>query len=183
MLNFEEGKWDDQNCNKKDLVVCQKYQIWTPALIQQTLLKERKQLQDIQNQLNSEIASLKDSVSKTIPVGFAYVQLPKEKAPQDIWPQFKWADVSATYAGVFFRVLGGGAGAFGAVQEDDNPRLTHIALSNANGYKDAGDPIAKGAFGKIKAGSTGTLLYFQFDVSKTEVRPRNMAVKVWQRTG
>lgn len=151
--------------------------MWSPEIIQKILLKERKQLEDITNRLNSH----ESAIANTIPVGFTYVQLPKEKAPAEIWPNLKWQDVSATYAGLFFRVQGGASAAFGAIQEEDSPRLSKVSMSTAAGYTDAGTPIAKGQFGKIKAGITGGPWYFQFDVSNTEVRPRNMAIKIWHR--
>ncbi|XP_054157087.1 uncharacterized protein LOC128955441 [Oppia nitens] len=169
------GKWDDENCTKKNLFVCQKLQKWTIDMIQQTLLNERKQLQSI-------IADM-DSLKKAnpIPIGFTYVQLPKEKAPQDIWPTFKWQEVSANYAGVFFRITGGSAAPVGQIQEESTPRLAMIEIADATGYKDKSDPIGKGGHAKIKAGSTGNPWFFQFDVSNDEVRPRNMAVRVWNR--
>ena len=74
---FGEGKWDDENCAKKNLVVCQKYQIWTESVIQQLLLKERKQLEELLNQLKNQqglindqtnqIKALKTSVDGTMP--------------------------------------------------------------------------------------------------------------------
>ncbi len=60
------------------------------------------------------------------PIGFIYVQLPNEKSPTEIWPWMTSNDVSSTYAGIFFRVTGGGAASFEHVQEDNAPRLTSI---------------------------------------------------------
>ena len=161
-------------------------------MIQKILLNERKQLQEISDQLKSHeatineqkatIAALKTSVATIVPIGFIYVQLPKDKAPADIWPSFKWLDASADYQGVFFRVMGGTSGKFGEIQVEDAPRITTIQLSDASKYADKNVNIPKGGLAKIKAGSTGNLMYFEFDVSNTEVRPRNMAVKVWRRT-
>ena len=37
-----------------------------------------------------------------------------------------WEDVSANYSGVFFRVVGGEAGAFGAIQMENTNRISKV---------------------------------------------------------
>ncbi len=162
------GKWSDVLCNRGNLVVCQKMQIWSLFHLQKLLL---------------------NTIKNPFPIGFIYVQLPNEKSPTEIWPWMTWNDVSSAYAGVFFRVTGGEAEAFGQVQEDNSPRLTNV--SQAYGgcglsfglYYDThekwhiGDVCTGGNDPKSKQAS------LRFYGKGGEVRPRNMAIRVWKRVG
>jgi hypothetical protein len=165
------GKWSNVLCNRKNLVVCQKMQTLSLSQLQKIIYDIKK---------------------NPVPIGFIYVQLPNEKSPTEIWPWMIWSDVSSVYAGVFFRVTGGEAASFGKVQEEFLP---HISSFNRKGYNgdttfnlsidvpDSGwsDEINLGAV-KLGGGAlfTNTL---RFNVSGGEVRPRNMAIRVWKRTG
>lgn len=68
------------------------------------------------------------ALESAIPVGFIYLQLPKSKSPEELWPgaPFIWSDVSWTYSGVFFRVLGGSSAAFGEVQDAHSPAIDKV---------------------------------------------------------
>lgn len=122
-----------------------------------------------------------------IPVGFTYVQLPKDKPPQEIWPQLKWQDVSAAYAGVFFRVNGGGASTFGQVQGQSIPTMHIQTVWGAGPGVDSVDSYFH--FDKWSD-------WFQtgdhkpqeprrarFSWMSEELRPRNMAIRIWKRSG
>jgi len=66
-LDSEEGlvgKWIDGPCQRKNLVVCQKKQVWSIARLQENLLKV---------------------MQNPVPIGFIYVQLPSEKSPTEVW--------------------------------------------------------------------------------------------------
>jgi hypothetical protein len=121
-----------------------------------------------------------------VPIGFIYVQLPKEKSPSEIWPRMTWIDVSSTYAGVFFRVTGGGAESFGKVQEDNAPLITEVTKMVDKTDKTS-ILIQKGASSQYL--TTGGWDYcnnkvnINFRMSGGEVRPRNMAIRIWKRTG
>ncbi len=178
-----KGKWSNEPCAKKNLVVCEKAQTWSLKKLQALVV------QTMQN---------------PVPFGFIYVQLPKEKSPQEIWPWMSWTDVSSTYDSVFFRVAGSkGAAAFGDIQEEFSPYIDevnsldclssptnnchqyefedHLQVSRsggltkyvrtANGYNYGKSPD------KVYVGA------LNFHTAAGEVRPRNMAVKVWKRTG
>src|SRR5699024_5951111 len=90
----------------------------------------RKELQNgfeaVKEENNALKKQLQDLKQNLLPLGFTYVQLPKDKAPGEIWPWATWTDVSSTYAGVFFRVEGGAAAPFGTVQESNTTTLSHI---------------------------------------------------------
>ncbi len=120
-----------------------------------------------------------------VPVGFIYSQLPGQAEPSKIWPNLKWSDVSAEYAGLFFRILGGGSGQFNAIQEENSPRLTevrtlfhgynnevHIGVQANNDW--SADVHTGNAYGNAP-------IFLGFKLSSGEVRPRNKAIKVWKR--
>lgn len=133
------------------------------------------------------------SQSHLIPPGFIYVQLPGEASPGTLWTEVKWTDVSKDFAGVFFRVEGGGASAFGAGVQAENAAggIGSIAVENYSYDVHANATVA------LKAGQwsprifTGTanpnepaIFQYSWKVLPTggEVRPRNVAIKVWKRT-
>ncbi len=91
------GKWVDEPCKKKNLVVCQKRQTWSLSRLQEILLEVKQ---------------------NPVPIGFIYVQLPKQKSPTEIWSWMIWKDVTSDYAGLFFRAEGGGSEVFEKIQED-----------------------------------------------------------------
>ena len=101
--------------------------------LQQTvsiLVETKNKLENTEQTLTSKLAQTEKELEKikkqSIPIGFTYVQLPKDKAPKELWPSLTWTDVSSEYEGVFFRVVGGGAGSFGVVQQENAPRLETI---------------------------------------------------------
>ena len=154
-----------------------------------------------------------DSAKSAIPIGFIYVQLPGEAAPEDIFhvSKFKWTDISETYKGVFFRVVGNGSAPFGAgvVQTQAAPHLDqvvnrwcYIGKNYGCDFHDHHDSVSKEVREAIKLNESGwadfpvwlsrrnivemgnrTGEYLEFHNSGGEVRPRNVAVKVWKRTG
>ncbi len=121
-----------------------------------------------------------------MPFGFIYVQLPNQPEPLELWPTVRWSDITAEYAGLFFRAEGGGSANFGNIQDENSPRLTSVngrlvlntavdsILVTAN---NAPSPI-------LSAGATGAASHWglSFTVSSGEVRPRNSAVRIWMRT-
>jgi hypothetical protein len=158
------GKWSDVLCDKKNLVVCQKMQTWPLSQLQKILL---------------------NTIKNPFPIGFIYVQLPNEKSPTEIWPWMIWNDVSSAYAGVFFRVIGGEAGNFGQVQRDNAPHLQSIENNYGMHCKlDKINTVIGGAsdwinFGQPKDDGVCT----KVSMSGGEVRPLNMAIRVWKRAG
>lgn len=198
------GRWSNEPCAKKNLVVCEKEQRWSLEKMQLMIKKMARQQQQTPPPTTSE---------STVPLGFIYVQLPKEKGPSEIWPKhLVWTEVSQAYSGVFFRVIGGEAAQFGTVQQESLPFIDQIeyadcevrpknrcnfttlagaemSLSKTGGNGGwSGNVITAAGFNvnedslNIEGGTkyTGTL---NFHTKSAEVRPRNMAVRVWKRTG
>jgi len=166
------GKWADEPCHKKNVVVCQK----RPNISLKYLHKM--------------IANVKHNL---VPLGFIYVQHPKERPPTELWHWMQWEDVSAAYEGVFFRVLSQNKSAqFGEVQGDDSPRLTSIHIDQRTMFDRHVEnvnllSITPGTWSeKILTGSEYSRdndRLLKFFVSNDEVRPRNMAIRIWKRVG
>ncbi len=158
------GKWSDVLCNKKNLVVCQKLQTWSLSHLQKLLL---------------------NTIKNPFPIGFTYVQLPNEKSPTEVWPWMIWKDITSVYAGLFFRAEGVDSAPFGEKQNENCPRFT--AVSSQYGYDsfDQRNELVAGEKSKkiYTGGDTGTQISLIFEMSGGEVRPRNMAIRVWKRTG
>ncbi|KAH9399996.1 hypothetical protein TYRP_001550 [Tyrophagus putrescentiae] len=93
-----------------------------------------------------------------VPLGFIYVQLPKEKSPSEIWASagLTWTDISASFNSTFF---------------------SRAKVPRGGGW--SGDLYTVKKFKGL--GEENGSISFHF--SGGEVRPRNMAVKVWKRTG
>lgn len=161
------GKWIDELCQKRQAVVCQKEQIWSLVKLHRILLEVK---------LNP------------VPIGFTYVQLPKEEAPENIWPWMIWKDVSAIYEGVFFRAAGAGdAAAFGQIQEGNSNQVDKVETRYGQHYKiDAEASFTKGKWSDwlYSGGNEGTYHYsWRLHLAPGEIRPRNMALRIWKRIG
>lgn len=181
------GKWSNEPCTRKNLVVCERTQSWSMSKMQEMMQKMM--------------------LNPPLPFGFIYVQLPKEAAPAEVWPWMTWTDVSATYDSTFFRVTGSkGAAPFGTVQEDFSPFIDEIAygdceafpfdqckvnfplvskasLSRTGGSGWTGNILTANGFNNGKTPNTAWRGSLKFHMATGEVRPRNMAVKIWKRTG
>ncbi len=107
------GKWVDEPCDKKNLVVCQKMQIWPLSEFQNVLLDMRKKLIETEEKL----IHLQNN---PIPIGFIYSQISSQPEPKTIWPNIEWEDITLEYAGLFFRAEGGNSSKFGELQADNS---------------------------------------------------------------
>jgi hypothetical protein len=138
-----------------------------------------------------------DIKKNPVPIGFIYVQLPKEESPAEIWPWMTWNDVSSAYAGVFFRVIGEEAASFGQVQQDNAPRLVEFnsnfaanvnfssQISQWNQTIPKGEWSDWGFIGRANVVQSNFVwdVMSRFLVSGGEVRPCNMAIRIWKRAG
>ena len=176
-----QGQWSNEPCTKLNRIVCEKGQTWSLQTMQEIILK---------------------IIENPIPIGFIYVQLPQEKAPQEIWPSLVFTDISSAYDSAFFRVVGNkGAAAFGTEQQQQSPAIDEIKyedcqqnptnLCATNKFNSTGDDKLKpgwsqnivSANGFNTAGAPSRFLAtLKFHTTTGEVRPRNFAIKVWKRT-
>ena len=193
-----KGKWTDEPCAKRNMVICQRQQPLSIKLLTEAVIELKHSLQRTSNILEetkNQLIETKESVTQlkreSFPIGFTYVQLPKDKAPSELWPTMTWTDISSEYEGVFFRVVGGGSDSFGMVQHENAPRLEMVFANIEKEIKTKkvflGDNMTIPLTGWSKALHTGddggTSIFTSFKHTDTaEVRPKNMAIKVYKRT-
>lgn len=75
------------------------------------------------------------------PIGFVYFQLPLQSDPSALYPNTTWTNISATYAGAFFRAEGGNATAFGSSLTISTATTTVLTFSTVHGLM-IGSPIS-----------------------------------------
>ncbi len=209
------GKWIEVPCAKRNLVVCQRAQNWSPARLHQAVVKLRRELEKMGSKKNvreeEEVQEKKTEVREEVqqvlpPIGFTYLQLPGDLSPESLWPSAAWTEVSDTYAGLFFRVIGNGSADFGTVQPDWSPRLAKLVrtvhrtkqlkvispLELKPGrlsppmplqFEPKDEATVQGGGGDNGEPSGFKHSELAFLVAGGEVRPRNVAIKVWRRTG
>lgn len=145
---------------------------------------------------NHDNMYLKKTDSVYLPIGFIYLQLRNQSTPDVVFgTNGKWQDISSTYAGEFFRVLGGDSAGFGTKQNEGLPNISGEVNSTATrGYIDAGG-FANGCF--IKGASNvnavqgigGVAHNIAFSASNSNsiygasshVTPYNSAIRVWKK--
>ena len=112
------------------------------------------------------------------PIGICYTQYPETPDPTTLLGG-TWSNISANYAGLFFRAEGGNASAFNpigvTIQAQDLQPHSHSggAVWPGSGpeQNQAGAPEDRTTF-NIQTGITGNV----------ETRPVNTTIRVWQRT-
>lgn len=130
----------------------------------------------------------------TIPVGFNYVQYPGESAPADLFGG-EWENISAQFAGQFFRAEGGNAAAFGSAQGDGAPNIAGM-FGNVQFRNGAGGGNFSGAFynagtynngfGDSSNWNSPTVGFSAANsngkYALAEIRPVNTTIRIWKRT-
>lgn len=145
---------------------------------------------------NHDNIYLKKTDSVYLPIGFIYFQLRNQSTPDVVFgTNGKWQDISSTYAGEFFRVLGGDSAGFGTKQNEGLPNISGEVNSTATrGYIDAGG-FANGCFIKGASnanavqGIVGVAHNIAFSASNSNsiygasshVTPYNSAIRVWKK--
>lgn len=152
-------------------------------------------------------ASLVDSqtskLGESLPIGKVYVQYPSESSPEELFPRQQWLNVSADFAGDFFRVEGGLAGAFGSGgQAESLPNIEANLLPEGGGVPNslkANGTQSTGAFIRVEGapqtydlnGINHKGFNLLFDASRShpaygrrnEVAPKNQTIRLWKRVG
>ena len=137
-----------------------------------------------------------DIRSNPVPIGFIYVQLPNQPTPSTIWSNVKWEEVTSQYSNLFFRAQGDKTEEFGKVQLEAAPRLDKVNITIINWENDSKwlqyhsnlqDVISPGKWSKLlytglHSWKESLHQYINFLVSDEEIRPKNMAIKIWKRT-
>ena len=143
------------------------------------------------------------AAGRTPPVGTIYIQFAGKTAPGTLYGG-TWTDVSATYAGCFFRAAGGSASAFASGNQAANLSAhTHTFTTSTAGAHQHSLPfqgmnygagalpkpgvvdIDSGTYSPIITGVSGGHSHTGTSNSTgsgTDLRPLNQTIKVWERT-
>ena len=147
---------------------------------------------ELDNSTKSAQAQIDSFNVKSIPIGFVYTQYPLSPSPEEIWPQMKWTQITEKYAGYFFRAEGQGSEKFGTSQSANQSYISDIKVQSVSYSKWLSDSYTRyyTTASIDKQGGKWTdinpeHLFDQVWVYMTpgEVRPKNMAVRIWKRTG
>ena len=129
-------------------------------------------------------------IPSAMPVGAIYVQFSGQSDPTSLFGG-TWENVSASYAGRFFRAEGGNAAAFGSWQDDGAPNISGTFMIG----KVNQDPELTGAFYQTAYGSSAsdgsqssgrTYGFSAYNSNNkyglSEFRPVNITIRIWKRT-
>lgn len=176
ILNLRLELEEQQSKGKQDL-----------ATLKEELERRIAALEQEPKGLNGAIEDeLKQLKKNPVPIGFVYLQLPYQSEPKSIWPDCVWTDVSQSYAGDFIRVVGGSSNNFGDEQESSAPRLEQVECVKdaVNKWMSSSVPSDGTWSEAVSMGwrtSGDNWRGLRFRMSAAEVRPKNQAIKVWQR--
>ena len=137
-------------------------------------------------------------IPSAMPVGAYCIQFSGMADPADLYGG-TWENISAQFAGRFFRAEGGAAAPFGNSQIDGAPNIMgSVSFGTYNDSAGAAPHNPIGAFGIGAAQSTwlsagenqrSAPTYFDFYASRvdsryqsSEVRPINSTIRIWKRT-
>lgn len=140
--------------------------------------------------------TLTNLVNKIIPIGFIYIQYRNQSTPDILFgTDGKWQDVSAEYAGEFFRAVGGNSAAFGSKQAEGLPNITGVIDPVSGLFKTY---FRNGAFSgggdwrfspvqQNSGGGESAACYFSASNSNsiygasTHVTPYNSSIRIWKK--
>ena len=155
------------------------------------------------------LSSLNNILKASLPTGFIYIQLRGQSTPDVLFNTTgKWQDISSTYAGEFFRAVGGNSASFGSKQNEGLPTFNIVTdravqgqgkvlpkgekLTSAN--KGLGGMASTQGYNGTSAVAIGTgntsfiqspFPYFVPNNSiygaSTHVTPYNSAVRIWKK--
>ena len=155
------------------------------------------------------LSNFNNGITTSLPVGFIYFQLRGQSTPDMLFKTTgKWQDISSTYAGEFFRAVGGNSASFGSKQNEGLPTFNIVTdravqgqgkvlpkgekLTSAN--KGLGGMASTQGYNGTSAVAIGTgntsfiqspFPYFVPNNSiygaSTHVTPYNSAIRIWKK--
>ena len=155
------------------------------------------------------LGNFNNGITASLPIGFIYFQLRSQSTPDVLFNTTgKWQDISSTYAGEFFRAVGGNSASFGSKQNEGLPTFNIVTdravqgqgkvlpkgekLTSAN--KGLGGMASTQGYGGTSAVAIGTentsfsqspFPYFVPNNSiygaSTHVTPYNSAIRIWKK--
>lgn len=151
------------------------------------------------------LSSLNNILKASLPVGFIYIQLRGQSTPDVLFKTTgKWQDISSTYAGEFFRAVGGASAGFGSKQNEGLPNITGSFNNFVGGSynKNTNDGYLLSGSGALSFQFQRTTTFYaneyggyvdfnklSFNASSsnkiygasTHVTPYNSAVRIWKK--
>ena len=129
-----------------------------------------------------------------LPIGFIYFQLRGQSTPDVLFgTSGKWQDISSTYAGEFFRAVGGDAASFGGKQNEGLPNIVGtsegVETSKVRGNVGCFEVAENGA-GKLNMSNASGINYrITFSAKRSNsiygtsahVTPYNSSIRIWKK--
>lgn len=136
--------------------------------------------------------TLTNLVNKIIPIGFIYFQLRGQSTPDALFgTSGKWQDISSTYAGEFFRAVGGDAASFGGKQNEGLPEISGVStgVDSSKVGSGSGCFTAQYASSGVLSGTGGTNYKIIFSAKRSNsiygtsahVTPYNSSIRIWKK--
>ena len=127
-----------------------------------------------------------------LPIGFIYFQLRGQSTPDALFgTSGKWQDISSTYAGEFFRAVGGDAASFGGKQNEGLPEISGIStgVDSSNVNSGSGCFTAQYVSSGVLSGTGGTNYKIRFSAKRSNsiygasahVTPYNSSIRIWKK--
>lgn len=142
--------------------------------------KLEKTVEELKNEIDSK------SQNDNFPINAVYMQYPFESEPSKLWNcSGRWQDISGNYSDLFLRV-NGAASSFGVVQEENFPGLDQVKYEDCRHRKCekiVQASFQKGTWQEVMTGYdyyVSNIEYLSFHQKDGELRPRNIAVKIWK---
>ena len=207
---YQDGELTIEGFGQGEHNLTEYKEIWSPKRMQDTL---EFLLTRVNGNIDIAVIILIhiNSLLK-VPIGFIYLQLPGKEQRDKLWPSTEWEDISERYAGLFFRVLGNGSEPFESVQNENYKKFLSFYFTSLIGLNYS-DTIIKpnGIFvydqnklnqdiivppvlsiEEFESRNRGLgfadndkvgINYLHFRLSDDEIRPKNTAIKIWDRIG
>lgn len=136
--------------------------------------------------------TLTNLVNKIIPIGFIYIQYRNQSTPDILFgTDGKWQDVSAEYAGEFFRAVGGNSSSFGVTQAEGLPNITGGVSSGTGVYQNglSAFQVSNEVQFSVPQQQGVAKANLDFDASicnpiygaSTHVTPYNSSIRIWKK--
>ena len=147
-------------------------------------------LEDRLDKAEAQIAFLSTAINQLkqnpVPINFIYVQLSGQSPPNTLWPNTKWENVTKKYAGLFFRAEGAGSETFGKIQEYQTQSLDFHTNFHQGKLNYVQGITTSNTFNPLPlytgdASNSGSQYGLSIRQNNIEVRPRNSAIRIWQR--
>lgn len=117
-------------------------------------------------------------LTPVFPIGYVYTQYPGKDSPATLNFKGTWTNISATFAGNFFRTEGGNASAFESGQQADTLK-SHNHTYDKQNISTTRESLGSGTSTRVLSAVTVTNTS---NTGDTETKPVNETFRLWERT-